>query len=170
MNDLQMTRNGDLAISKFDILTTDSIEQAILIRLRWFFGEWIYNESIGIEWFEKVLVKNPNSLLIRRMLEDAILSVDGVLKVSDMKLTMNRKTRIARISFRVLTDQGATDMMELVPFGSSPDDIIAYVKGNRLIIKASSAACHVIGTKLYFTRYANVRKDGSKLILKGKEK
>ena len=36
MNDLQMTREGDLYVNN-DIAVTDSIEQGIYIRLRWFF-------------------------------------------------------------------------------------------------------------------------------------
>lgn len=170
MNDLQMTKNGDLAIFGFDVHTTDSIEQAILIKLRWFFNEWIYNRSYGVKWFEKVLIKNPSKLIVRRMLEDAILSVDGVVSVQDMTLSIHSRQRVARISFKAITNQGKIDMMEFVPLGADADDIIAYVQGNRLVIKASAAACHVIGTKLYFTKYANVRKEGSKLILKGKAK
>lgn len=37
MNDLQMTREGDLYVNN-DIAVTDSIEQGIYIRLRWFFA------------------------------------------------------------------------------------------------------------------------------------
>ena len=131
MNDLQMTKNGDLAIFGFDVHTTDSIEQAILIKLRWFFAEWVYNRSYGVKWFEKVLIKNPSKLIVRRMLEDAILSVDGVASVQDMTLSINSRQRVARISFKAITNQGKIDMMEFVPLGADAEGegIFAHIYG-----------------------------------------
>ena len=95
MNDLQMTKNGDLAIFGFDVHTNHSIEQAILIKLRWFFNERIYNRSYGVKWFEKVLIKNPSKLIVRRMLEDAILSVDGVDPGEGRTITIHSRQRVA---------------------------------------------------------------------------
>lgn len=112
MNDIQMTKYGDIAISKYDILTTDSIEQAILIRLRWFLAEWIYNTNYGLPWWEKILIKNPNRQLIKSLLTKEIMSVEGVLAVTDMTLTIDNDTRIATINFTVSTEQGTMDLSE----------------------------------------------------------
>ena len=49
MNDLQMTRDGDLAILNHDIIATDSIEQGIYIRLRWWYGEWKFGPDYGMK-------------------------------------------------------------------------------------------------------------------------
>jgi hypothetical protein len=162
MNDLQMTKRGDLAIHNYDIMTTDSIEQAILIKLRWFFSEWIYNTNLGIEWFEKVLIKNPNKLLVRRMIEDAVLSVDGVTEVSDVKLTVYNETRTASISFRYKTDQGAEDMMETIGLAVENDELVATVSGSKLHLETSGALCYVKDQTMVFTKYANVtvKEDG----------
>ena len=57
MNDLLMTMDGDLRITDHDISATDSIVQAIMIRLRWWFGEWKFGPGYGVKYFEHVLVK-----------------------------------------------------------------------------------------------------------------
>lgn len=165
MNDLQMTKRGDLAIIGYDILTTDSIEQAILIKLRWFFGEWVFNQSYGIEWFEKVLIKNPNKLLIRRMIEDAILSVDGVKSVSDLKLTVNNVTRKATISFKASTTQGAQDLMETIGLSLADDEITVTVNGHTMTISSPSKLYYVVGHTLVFTKYAKAGIIGNQLII-----
>lgn len=167
MNDLQMTKNGDLLINGYDILATDSVEQAILIKLRWFFGEWIYNTELGIEWFEKVLVKNPNKLLIRRMIEDAVLSVDGVKSVSNVTLSLNNTTRKATIGFRVVTTQGKEDVMETIGLAVHDDEIETYVVNGRLVLESPSALFYVRGGTLVFTKYANVAVEDGRLIIGG---
>ena len=55
MNDLQMTREGDLYVNN-DIAVTDSIEQGIYIRLRWFFKEWKFGPDYGVKYFENIFV------------------------------------------------------------------------------------------------------------------
>lgn len=167
MNDLQMTRRGDLLITGYDIVATDSIEQAILIKLRWFFGEWIYNTELGVQWFEKVLVKNPNKLLIRRMIEDAVLSVDGVKSVSNVTLSLNNATRKATIGFSVVTTQGKQDMMETIGLTVEKDEITAYVVNGRLVIDFPEALFYVVGGTLVFSKYANVTAKDGRLVIGG---
>ena len=169
MNDLQMTKTGDLAISGFDVHATDSIEQAILIKLRWFFAEWAYNRSYGVKWFEKVLIKNPSKLIVRRMLEDAIMSVNGVISVQDMALSIYSRQRVARISFKVITNQGKIDMMEFVPLGADAEGegIAAKVIGKNLILKMDETLCYVQGSSLIFKEKAPVSVDGTTLVIGG---
>ena len=167
MNDLQMTRRGDLLITGYDIVATDSIEQAILIKLRWFFGEWIYNTELGVQWFEKVLVKNPNKLLIRRMIEDAVLSVDGVKSVSNVTLSLNNATRKATIGLGVVTTQGKQDVMETIGLTVEKDEITAYVVNGRLVIDSPEALFYVVGGTLVFSEHANVKVEDGRLVIGG---
>lgn len=165
MNDLAMTKRGDLALKSYDILTTDSIEQAILIRLRWFFSEWIYDTDLGIEWFEKVLIKKPNRLLVRRMIEDAVLSVDGVTEVSDTKLTIFNSTRKAQVSFRYKTTMGAYDMMETVRFDS--DIEYPRIAGDTLVFPQDAARYWIDEDALVFGTLANAAYAGTTLVIGG---
>lgn len=169
-NDIQMTRSGDIALSKFDILATDSIEQAILIKLRWFFGEWVYQTEFGVDWFGKVLVKNPNSLLIRRLIEDTILSVDGVTSVEDLTLTVNKKTRNGNISFIVHTVDGKADYMETALLEADSEKVVAWIStDNKIHVKAPASMAYYKDGKIHFTEHANVSVNNGRLILEGDE-
>lgn len=165
MNDIQMTKNGDLAIMHSDIGTTDSIEQAIMIRLRWILGEYLYGPDFGIDYFGEVLVKNPNKLLITGIINEQILSVDGVSGVSNLKLVLDRKTRVGTISFRVETKQGPIDLMETIDFDHVQDVMHASIDGTKLELKFNGAFAYVIGTKLYLTKYSRAKVESNKLIL-----
>lgn len=165
MNDLAMTKRGDLALKNYDILTTDSIEQAILIRLRWFFSEWVYDSSLGIEWFEKVLIKKPNRLLVRRMIEDAVLSVDGVTEVSDTKLTIFNSTRKAQVSFRYKTTMGAYDMMETVRFDS--DIEYPRIAGDTLVLPQDASRYWIDEGALVFGTLASTAYSETTLVIGG---
>lgn len=158
MNDLQMTKYGDLALSQYDILTTDSIEQAILIRLRWFLAEWVYNESYGLPWWEKILIKNPNRQLIKTLLTKEIMSVDGVLSVTSMTLTIDNGTRVATIGFTVSTTQGTMDLIETANIDKGYC-ITAYAinMGQTLVIEGPRALVWVDDeSELNFAEEANV--------------
>lgn len=171
-NDIQMTRSGDIALSRYDILTTDSIEQAIVIKLRWFFAEWVYDTSLGVDWLGKVLVKNPNSLLIRRMIEDTIMSVDGVLSVEDLTLSVDKSTRIGTISFKVHTVDGTEDYMETALLDADSESFHAWLAAdNKIHIKAPSSMVYYKSGKIHFkdnvSSYVSV--DDGKLVLEGDE-
>ncbi len=65
MKDLLLDKDGDLYLtSNGDVSLTDSVRQAILIRLRWFLGEWIFNTSFGMPYYSQILIKNPNTAVI----------------------------------------------------------------------------------------------------------
>lgn len=63
MKDLLLDKNGDLVFTNGDVSFTDSVVQAITIRLRWFFGEWKIFEKArdycldDIDWFSGWLQK-----------------------------------------------------------------------------------------------------------------
>lgn len=50
MVDIRLDKNGDIDISPTgDIFITESVRQAVLIRLRWFFGEWRLGPYMGFK-------------------------------------------------------------------------------------------------------------------------
>lgn len=99
MFDLKTTTSGDLFIDAVgDVATTESIVQAVTIRLRWFANEWRLGQGLGFPYFEDVLVKNPNIVKIKYLLRDEIMSVDGVTGVEQIDIDVDKKTRQAHIS------------------------------------------------------------------------
>lgn len=102
-NDIQMTEKSDISLMGRDISTTNSIKQAILIRLRWFFAEWQYGPQYGVRYFEDVFIKNPNRTLVLSMISEIVRSVEGVKSVTDLTMQINNRTREANIRFTVTT-------------------------------------------------------------------
>ena len=113
MKDLLLTQNGDLALGELshDISITDSVAQAIRIRLLWFFNEWRFSPDFGVPYFEEILVKNPNDLRIRQIIRDEVTSVDEVETCTNVQLQINAD-RTANISFYV-TVGGTKEKMEV---------------------------------------------------------
>lgn len=100
MKDILLTEDGDLAISETgDISITDSVRQAIRVRLRWFFQEWRLGPEIGIPYYEEILVKNPNDLRIKQIIRDEILTVEEIDDVRNIVFSVDSKARTAVISF-----------------------------------------------------------------------
>lgn len=99
MFDLLLTKTGDLAIGETgDISVTQSVVQAVSIRLKWVLGEWRLGPAMGFPYFEEVFVKNPNLTKIKYLLRDMVMEVDGVTNVGDVDITADPKTRTAKIA------------------------------------------------------------------------
>ncbi len=98
MIDFMIAQDGDLYLSPIgDISMTQSICQAVRIRLLWFLGEWRLMPQIGFPYFEEVLVKNPSETMIRHLVREAVMSVDEVTGVSKIEISIDKRTRIAKI-------------------------------------------------------------------------
>lgn len=106
MIDLKLDAGGDLEISAAgDISTTDSIVQAVRIRLLWFFEEWRLGPTMGFPYFEQLFVKNPNESKLRHLVRETVMEVDGVTDVTEISFSIDRKTRQATIAVTFTTDE-----------------------------------------------------------------
>lgn len=107
MLDFQLIGTGDLFISPAgDIAATQSVAQAVSIRLKWFAGEWRLGNALGFPYFEEVFVKNPNLAKIQYLLRDLVLAVDGVTGVTgiEIKPDVSNRRAAVRIAFLVGED------------------------------------------------------------------
>lgn len=106
MLDIMLDADGDLAVSETgDISLTQSVRQAILIRLRWFLTEWRLGPGIGLDYWGTILVKNPNIVKIRQAIRNEILTVEEVKAVNDVRIAYDAKTRRAVITYEAVTDE-----------------------------------------------------------------
>lgn len=106
MIDLKLDAEGDLELSAAgDITTTDSIVQAVRIRLLWFFQEWRLGPDMGFPYFEHLFVKNPNEAKLRHLIRETVMSVEGVTDVLEISFSIDRKTRQAVITVIFTTDE-----------------------------------------------------------------
>lgn len=105
MFDFLIGSSGDLEISaNGDIIPTESVVQAVLIRLRWFFAEWRLGPLYGFPYFEEMFVKNPNPIKLKYLLRDLVLGVEGVTKVNSVEIKVDSKMREARVLFSFSVD------------------------------------------------------------------
>ena len=73
--DLVVDAAGNLAVANTPYATAQDVSSAI----RTFLGEVFYNTAIGVQYFGKILGKNPPLSFIRSQIEAAALSVPGVV-------------------------------------------------------------------------------------------
>lgn len=107
----------DLEIRDQDILfveKTDYIVQKLKIKLQFFLGEWFLDTSIGIPFFEEILIKNPNLPDIENLLKAAIIEVDGVNEILEFESNFSKSTRSLDTTFKVNTDYGIIDFSDTI--------------------------------------------------------
>ncbi len=110
MKDILLDENGDLKLSETgDIQITDSVVQAISIRLRWFQNEWKLGPELGIPYYEEVLTKNPSIASLEDRMLSAIYDVEEVTDVENLTLKLDAHTRKLSVSFRVYAGDKAIE-------------------------------------------------------------
>lgn len=106
MKDILLDKAGDIALTKAgDITLVTSPVQAVLIKLRWYFQEWVFDPEKGIPWYESILIKRPDIEGIKRTLIREILDVDDVIEVPMMAIALDAATRTAEIRFQFRTSE-----------------------------------------------------------------
>lgn len=105
MKDILLDANGDLDFTNGDISFTDSVSQAIKIRLRWFANEWRINPDYGMPYYDDIFIKNPNKVLLEEKIREEILSVDEVSEVTSVNIDIDSATRRATISFTAVVGE-----------------------------------------------------------------
>jgi len=106
MKDILLNPDGDLFISETgDIKLTDSIPQAVRIRLKWFFGEWRFAPLFGVPYFEEILIKNPNKVRVRSIMRDEVLSVDEVIDAQNIVVAVDNPVRSAVTTIDIVTTE-----------------------------------------------------------------
>lgn len=107
MKDLLLTDDEDLYLSASgDVEFTDSVIQAIKIRLKWFEGEWRINPDYGMPYYDDVFVKNPSVALLESRIRKEILTVDEVVSVDSVSVGIDSETRKATVKFTATTTDG----------------------------------------------------------------
>lgn len=110
MKDILLNGSGDIKLdSKGDLQFTDSVSQAIAIRLRWFENEWKLGPSLGIPYYEEVFIKNPSTLLLEDRIMEAIYDVDEVDDIKNLTLKLDKYSRTLTVNYRVIAGDEAIE-------------------------------------------------------------
>jgi len=110
--------NGDYALNSF-IVDGKATVQAVNSKLKLFVGEWFLNVNDGIPYFQKILGKPRSLHEIERLIKRAILSVEGVEKLTKFDVRLDQNTRKLAIEFRAQTIYGEDigDVLGVSAFG-----------------------------------------------------
>ncbi len=114
--DILLDKNGDLFLDRADIILANSVRQKIIIRLKWFFQEWRWDDEAGMEYFEYLFVKNPDLDHVKEMVEEQIFNVDEVTEVNDVSIEIDSLSRQAIIRYEAVTDE-ETFREEVIIYG-----------------------------------------------------
>ena len=100
--DLALDGNGDLDLSDNEahlVDGDDAIVQHAQIRLRLFRGEWFLDTRVGMPYYEQILVKNPDLVVVRALFRRAILETPGIEEITAFDLQFDASTRRMRLTF-----------------------------------------------------------------------
>ena len=107
--DLQLTASS-LAMTNGDLVLVDGIDaiaQDLTTRLRFFLGEWFLDQGMGIDFYGKILVKNPSMPDIIPMFAKVIKTTAGVKSIKQaLSYSYAGATRTMSISFKADTVVG----------------------------------------------------------------
>ena len=104
--DILLDESGDIRLNEYEDATlTGSVIQDINVHLRWFLGEWPFDESRGVDWFGDMFVKNPDTDQISRMIRSEIAGIDGIQSVEEVTVRVDNATRTAVIQWAAKTTE-----------------------------------------------------------------
>jgi hypothetical protein len=114
LNKASSNYNDFLLIDNDLALTSDAqanspinpVQQDILQRLRFFYGEWFLDNTQGVPWFQQILVKNPDTSKVDLILLNTILTTPGVTAVTSYSFTPNYAARVLNVTFSATTTSG----------------------------------------------------------------
>ncbi len=111
MADLALDNDGDLDISGAELSIVrddDALVQHCQIRFRLVKGEWFLDTRVGMPYFEKILVKNPDTVVIGALFRKAILEQPGIVEITRFELEFDSAARQLSLAFTAKKDDGGT--------------------------------------------------------------
>lgn len=99
--------NGDLTLTAdINPVGTNPILQAILQNLSMYLGEWFLNNTLGLPWFQQILVKAPDQSKIDAIFSNSIMGTPGVLQLMQYSFAVSLTQRTLSVSFIAQTTTG----------------------------------------------------------------
>jgi hypothetical protein len=104
---------GDLRLTNGQITFVegrDAIRQHLANRLRFFRGEWFRDQRQGLPYYERVLIKSPDTNALRTLFRRAIVETPGIAVVDKLELTI-ASDRTASLAFEAALDSGGEPLV-----------------------------------------------------------
>ena len=108
--DIKLDEDGDIYLVNGDAQTTsigaEDLAQRLRIRLNTFQGEWFMDNTLGIDWWNRVMGKNRSKMAVDALIQDAILKEPDALQIVSYTSSISTDRKFS-CSFRVRTEDGA---------------------------------------------------------------
>jgi hypothetical protein len=105
-HDLVMGRQGAERVAGVDLT-----KQLVKCRLLTVLGEWAPVPTLGLPWFDEIMIKGQRLSVIEGLLRDCILQTDHVLDLLSFNMTLDKATRTLSVSFEAVSDWGQFDIV-----------------------------------------------------------
>ena len=94
----------------------DATRQHLVQRLKTFMGEWFLDLRIGVPYFQQVMVKNPDPVVLDSVFKSEIINTPGIVELLTFALQLDARTRELQLSFKAVNDAGtAIAISEVLP-------------------------------------------------------
>jgi hypothetical protein len=113
--DFRLNSNHDIYLINSDLAITsgiDELKQRILIRLKFFFKEWFLDTTVGIKYYESILIKSPDVNLINNIYKAAIIEEPEIIDFEEFSVDFSVKDRKLDINFVANTTYGTLTFTE----------------------------------------------------------
>ena len=119
MSSFKLNAEGDLDVKNNALSLTagiDAIRQHLTVKLRIFLGEWFLDRSVGVPWYQEILVKAPLFAVVQERLKVIILETPGVLELLrfDFDFDFDSIERVFSLKSSINTSDGIIDFSQLV--------------------------------------------------------
>lgn len=107
--DLKLSSQHDLLFKNHRLVLVEGANQKaqqIKIALLTFLGEWFLDTSIGVPYFEQVLLKTADKVKVENIFRQKIIAVKGVKRVTKLDTKIDRQARLLFVSFEAETTAG----------------------------------------------------------------
>lgn len=101
--------SGDLTL----VTGVIACQQRLQIKLLFFFNEWFLDNTIGLDWFGTVYIKNASQNLIDNMILLAMTEDAEVVSILEYKTSYNILNRKLTIMMKIQTIYGPIDIKEI---------------------------------------------------------
>ena len=108
--DIKLDENGNVSFSngESDVTTigAEDLAQRLYIRLNTFQGEWFMDNTLGVDYWNRVFGKNRNKRIIDSVIQDEIFKEKDVLQITEYSSSITSQREYS-CSFKVRTANGA---------------------------------------------------------------
>ena len=108
--DIELVGN-DFALT----VDVEAIQQHLSQRLKTFLNEWFIDKRIGIPYFEHILRKNFDPVVVDTLFKREIVNTPGILELLAFDVDLDRSTRTLQLTFKARTSEGVLNFNEVLP-------------------------------------------------------